>query len=149
MEDLNELVTLVLRPGTFALAVAVVILTFFTKRIVEITLPRWKAGKGVGDGPGEKELIKVRRYTNKMALWWNEVIVYAIPVTYGALIGLMNSEFLHGSANAEVGARVMWGMAIGWFSSFFYKVLRRAILKKTGVDIKPGSIAPPPSGSEE
>ena len=145
MHDFSELISLVLRPGTFAIAVAVVILTFFTKRIVEIALPQWKAKKVLSDTPSadSKEMMKAHTYSTKPALWWNEVILYAVPVTFGALLGLMDSKFMHGSANGELGARIMWSSGVGWFSSFFYKVLRKVLLQKTGVDIKPGgSIAP-------
>lgn len=133
---MEEITTQILRPGTFAVAVAVVVLTFFIRRIVETAHPIWK--KGVNENaPGAT-------YLTRMAMWWNTVILYAIPVLLGASTAFMNSEFLHGGIS-DFGGRLLFQGGVGWFASFLYKVLRKVILNKTGVDIKPSSF-PPPAG---
>lgn len=137
---MEQILAQVLRPGTFVVAVAVVIATFFIKRIAELTHPKLKKTKQVG-GEG-KEVIRATAYANKLSLWWNEVILYAIPVLVGALFALSSSEFLFGDIDT-VGGKAMFSAGVGWFSGFFYKIFRKLVLKKTGVDIKPGSIRPP------
>lgn len=123
----------VLRPGTFAVAVAVVILTFFIRQIVETV---WKDLKKQAD-----ENAPEITYKTKMAVWWNTVILYAIPVFLGAATASFNSDFLHGDIK-DLGGRLLFQGGVGWFASFMYKILRKVILQKTGVDIQPGPIKP-------
>lgn len=131
---MEEITSQLLRPGTFAVAVMVVIATFFLRRIMEGVFPSLK--KKADENSPEVT------YENRAAFWWNTVVLYAIPVVAGMLFGLVSSEFLHGSIDS-VGGRVMFQGGIGWFSSFLYKIFRKLVLKKTGVDINPGSIKPP------
>jgi len=130
---MEEITSQILRPGTFAVAVAVVILTFFLRRIIETVWPVLQKGSE----PNEKGLT----YLTPMAMWWNTVILYAIPVLLGAGAACINSDFLHGDIK-DFGGRLLFQAGVGWFASFMYKVLRKVILKKTGVDIQPGPISP-------
>jgi len=81
---MEEITSQILRPGTFAIAVAVFIATFFTRRVVEILRPTWKNSKGTAP------------YTGKMQMWWNSVIIYAVPVVFGMLFSLSKSVWLFG-----------------------------------------------------
>ncbi len=130
---MEEITGQVLRPGTFAVAVAVVVLTFFIRRIVETVRPELKKQADAND--------KEPTYLTSMARWWNTVILYAIPVTLGACAAFINSDFLHGDIK-DLGGRLLFQGGVGWFASFMYKVLRKVILKKTGVDIQPGDVKP-------
>jgi len=130
---MEEITSQILRPGTFAVAVAVVILTFFIRRIIEMQWPHLKKNE-------DKDTGKVS-YTTKFAMWWNSVILYAIPVLLGASTAFFSSTFLHGGIT-DMGGRLLFQGGVGWFASFMYKVLRKVILKKTGVDIQPGPIKP-------
>ena len=123
---MEEITSQILRPGTFAVAVAVVILTFFIRRIVETIKPGLK---------------NVEPYTSAFAKWWNSVILYGIPVVLGACAAFINSDFIHGDIK-DLGGRLLFQGGVGWFASFMYKILRKMILKKTGVDIQPGPIEP-------
>jgi hypothetical protein len=147
MDNVNQLMDLVLRPGTFILSLAVVISTFFIKRIVEIVQPTWRASKGMSGATEGKEVVRTTKYSNKMALWWNEVILYAIPIVSGMILGYVDSPFLHGEANEHLGTRLMWAAGVSWLASFFYKIFRKMVLQKTGVDIQPGPISLPPPGA--
>jgi hypothetical protein len=156
MEDFTEAFSKYFLP-VVTLSVMVVILTFFTKKVVELAYPAAKKQKQVGDiaRPSEgtyldsakpgKAVVSVSTYSNSFARWWNEVILYAIPVVWGALAALVggSSEWLFPGFDT-VGVKVMFGCGAGWFSSFFYKIIRKMVLKKTGVDIQPGSIRLPP-----
>lgn len=130
---MEEITTQILRPGTFAVAVAVVILTFFIRRIVETV---WPSLKKAADA-NAPELT----YLTKVSMWWNTVILYAIPVTVGASTSFIASDFLHGDIT-DFGGRLLFQAGVGWFASFMYKILRKVVLQKTGVDIKPGPIGP-------
>lgn len=123
---MEEITSQILRPGTFAVAVAVVVLTFFVRRIVETIRP---------------DLKNEEPYKTALAKWWNSVILYAIPVVFGACSAFINSDFLHGDIK-DFGGRLLFQGGVGWFASFMYKVLRKLVLKKTGVDIQPGPVGP-------
>jgi mannose/fructose/N-acetylgalactosamine-specific phosphotransferase system component IIC len=125
---MEEITTQLLRPGTFAVAVAVVVVTFFLRRIVETLWPTLKK-----QAP---ETAPEVTYLSNVAMWWNTVVLYAVPVLLGVLIGLINSDFLHGDIK-DVGGRILFQAGVGWFAGFLYKILRKIILKKTGVDIQP------------
>jgi hypothetical protein len=116
-----------LQTGTLVLAFAVFIATFFVRRIVETAVPNLakKTDKG--------------NYSSKFAMWWNQVILYAIPVTIGALIGLMNIPFLFGDQIQTMGGRCFFGAVVGWFSSFMYKIFRRVLAKNVDVE-EPGGL---------
>lgn len=131
-----------LRPGTFVVVIAVYVLSFFTARIVHTALPWWRAKKEMtSDG---KEVVRTKRYPTKLAMWWNEVMLPAVPVLYGAVLGFATSsvEFLWGPAAEQLSVCVMIGGGLGWFTTFLYKIARKLILQKAGVDIKPGSVPP-------
>lgn len=124
-----------MRPGTLVVAVAVVILTFFTKKVSETAWPSLKKRA--------TEMEAAPMYMTMFAMWWNEVILYAIPVVFGAAFGLVRSEFLHGTI-VDLGGRLAFCAGTGWFSGLLYKGVRKAIMQKTGIDIHPnGSITPP------
>jgi len=130
---MEQITSQVLRPGTFAVGVAVVILTFFIRRIVETVWPVLKKQAG-GNEPGPT-------YLTRFSMWWNTVILYAIPVVLGASAAFIHSDFLHGDIK-DFGGRLLFQAGVGWFSSFMYKVLRKVILNRTGVDAQPGPIEP-------
>jgi hypothetical protein len=132
---MEEFSNYVLRPGVITLAVAVVIATFFIKRVVEL---RWPSLKKTAS-----EMEAAVMYASKAGMWWREVVLYAIPVLLGASASLMDSEFIHGPITG-LGNRAMFCSGIGWSSGFLYKIARKVILQKTGVDITSTSIAPSP-----
>ena len=130
---MEEITSQILRPGTFAVAVAVVVLTFFIRRIVETIWPKLKKQADAND--------KEPTYLTSFSRWWNTVILYAIPVVLGACTAFVSSDFIHGDIK-DLGGRLLFQGGVGWFASFMYKVLRKLILKKTGVDIQPGPVGP-------
>jgi hypothetical protein len=136
------------RTGTYVLALIIVIITYFVKKIAVLGYPKLKPKKAVaGEG---KIITKAKTYDNKISMWWNEVGLQALPVVLGALFALSGSEYLFGEAltgeGSDIGDRVVYGAIVGWFSTFLYTVVRKTLLKKTGVDISPsGSMAPAPA----
>ena len=134
MEQINEITAQILRSGTFVLALAIVVATFFTRKIVELTIPHWKKAKDANE--------EGVTYKTNWSRWWNEVILYAVPVLFGMAIASFHSEFMNGGANENLGTRLAWGGGVGWFSSFFYKIMKKLVLKKTGVSIDPGPVKP-------
>jgi hypothetical protein len=136
---MEQITSQIFRPGTFSVAVAVVVLTFFVRRIVE-TIWRDLKKQASANSPNIT-------YKSNMAIWWNTVILYAIPVFLGALASFIPSDFLHGDIK-DLGGKILFQGGVGWFASFLYKILRKLILKETGVDIQPESLMPGPLGPE-
>jgi hypothetical protein len=135
MEELKPVLDYLVRPGSLTVMVAVYLFTLFTKRVVQTWKPSLKAAA--------TEMAHAPMYTSKVSMWWNEVALSAMPVVYGTLFGIKYSEFLHGAVT-DLSGRLALCAGLGWFSGFGYKVVRKAILAKTGVDIAPESAAPPP-----
>ncbi len=116
------------------LLIAVVIFTFFVRRVIETEWPYLKKAAS--------EMVAAKTYTSKMSSWWNQVILYAIPVVIGAALPLFVRE-LTPEGVTSTGSIILYGMKVGWFSSFGYKVLKQVVKKKTGLDL-PGNTLPPP-----
>lgn len=125
----------------FILAVLVVIGTFFVRLIVETAVP---SAKGV-DSP------KGTTYKTKFGLWWGSVILYAIPVLFGAGIAMLGVwvPSIWPAGVATFGGAVIWGIVVGWFSSFLYKVARKVLKKETGIDPLPGPVDPTKPSTED
>lgn len=121
--------------GTYVLGLGVFIATFFLRRVVEMLLPSWKKRADANDPK--------LTYLTEGSRWWNEVLLYAIPVLLGCAAGFLKSDFLFPGLN-DLGAKILFGGAVGWFSSFLYKALRKALKEKVGIDPvpSPDSIAP-------
>lgn len=135
---MDNAVDLLLRQGTVALAVVVVIGTFFVRRIVETAVPSIKQ-KAHENSP---EVT----YPTKLSEWWNKVILYSVPPGLGGLLGIFSIPFIFSPTDfTTMGGRIIFGVGVGWFSSFIYKVLKKMISKTTGVELPSGSTPPPPT----
>lgn len=134
---MDSAVDQLLNLGTLVFAVSIVIVTFFIRRIVE-TL--WPALRKKSD-----ENAPVVTYSTPFARWYQTVILYAIPVVAGALLGLLKITYFFPEAIHTPGGRLFYGGVVGWFSSAIYKVVKKALAAR-GVEL-PGSLLPgPPSG---
>jgi hypothetical protein len=127
MQDL-DIIGLLTRPGTYVLGLAIYIVTFFIRRIVEGIQPKWKKQ---ADANAAKTT-----YLTTWSRWWNEVILYAIPVYFGGASGLLKSDFFFAGIG-DKGGRIIFGVAVGYLSSFLYKCLQKVIKQKLGLDIVP------------
>jgi hypothetical protein len=91
-------------------------------------------------------------YATKMSEWWNTVILYAIPVLYGNVVCLLlrkTTFFPEGYQSWQ--AAMVLGTALGFMSGFFYKVLKRLIMREAGVekeDDLPVANVPDPPGTK-
>lgn len=139
-----DFIQLLTSSGTYVLALAVFILTWLLRRAVETGFPSLKKC-------ADANALSVT-YLTSMSRWWNEVILYILPVFIGGSFGLFgNSTFLFGDIK-ELTARVTLGGVVGWLSSFMYKVLRKVVKQRLGVDLVPGpdstDSVPPPVGTK-
>jgi len=125
-------------PGTLIVAMVAVIGTFFIRQIVETIVPDLKKTSDEND-------LTQATYKTQFARWWNKVILHALPVFIGGLCGLGHSVWLFPGVDTT-GARVMVGIVLGWFSTFLYKIIRKVVKQKTGVEIHEG---PPPVGTPQ
>lgn len=125
-----DILDLLTRSGTYVLAVAVFVLTFFTRKVVELVWPSLKKQADANSAS--------LSYLTPLSRWWNEVILYALPVVFGALFAMSESEFLF--EGIDGGAKVLYGCGVGWFSGFLYKALKKAVASKVNVDELPGDV---------
>lgn len=136
-----DIVDLLTRPGTYVLGVAIFILTFMFRRIVESAQPKWKKQADANDPKST--------YLTTWSRWWNEVILYILPVSFGIASGFIKSDFFFAGIG-DKGGRLIFGAIVGWFSSFLYKLLRKVARQRLGVDIIPdvgtGDVDPPAGG---
>ena len=112
-------------------------LAFITRRIVETASPKIKCA-------GEP-------YPNKASEWWNTVILYVIPVLYGNIVCLLlrkTTFFPEGYQSWQ--AAMVLGTALGFMSGFFYKVLKRLVMREAGVEkednLPTANVPDPPGG---
>lgn len=132
-----DIVDLLTRPGTYVLGVFIYVLVFFMRRVIEGIDPTLKK-------QADANSPKIT-YLNNRARWWNEVVLYAFPVLVGGGTALSKSEFFFAGIG-DRGGKVIFGAVVGWFSSFLYKLLKKVIKQKVGVDLSPGDSGAPPSG---
>lgn len=127
--DLTQFLT----PGALAIAIGAFIATFFVRKLVEGFFP-WLKHNGTA------------AYRTKWQMWWNEVILYAIPVVFGMLVACSHSKWLFGVIDTYAG-RASFGGVLGWFGDFLYECVKRALVKQLGITI-PDPAAPPEPGVE-
>lgn len=142
---MDDAISQFLTKGTAVIVVIVVMANFFVKRIVESIWPRLRA---VANEMDHKPM-----YTNKAALIWNQIGLYALPVVIGGHLGLFNEPFLFGEEIQTTQGRVFFAAVVGWFADFGYEVVQKTLLKTTGVklpnpDSYMPSVNPLPGGLE-
>jgi hypothetical protein len=138
---MNQLIAQFWQLGTFYLGIAVVIATFFVRRIVEQAIPSIKKAAHENDPKPT--------YKTKLAEWWNKVLLYLIPVVVGILGAIFWQDFFcSGEASENLKDAGMFGAIMGWFSSFLYKVVRKTLYKRTGIDPIPGPLDPTEKDSD-
>lgn len=115
-----DILDLLLRPGTYVLGIAIYVVTRLTRRGVELKWPSLKKQADAND--------PALSYLTPMSRWWNEVILYAVPVVLGGLASLVPSQFLFEGFDGA--AKSMYGAGVGWFSGFLYKALKKAVLSR-------------------
>lgn len=120
--------------GTMILAVSVVIMTFFIRRVVETI---WPSLRKKAD-----ENARAITYSTPMARWYQTIILYFIPVAVGGLISLLQITYFFPESVQTASGRLFFGGVVGWFSSAVYKVVKK-ILASKGIEL-PGSLAPDP-----
>jgi Na+/H+ antiporter NhaA len=125
--------------GLAVIVIACVALTKIVRKIVETSIPAWR--KKADENHPDKT------YATNMSRWWNQVILYVIPVTIGLLLGFIKSEFIFGKIDTLSG-KMFYGASVGWMSGFLVKIFFQLIKEKTGVDVsKVADMDPNPMAS--
>lgn len=138
---MDDVVSQLVSYRSLILMVVVLIGTFFIRRIAELAFPKLKQAA--------PETALAVSYTNPWSVWWNQVILYAIPVILGAVLALSITDWTpEGMPQISKPGLALYGVLLGWFASFGYKVLRKAFKQKTGIDL-PSFSNPPPPGSDD
>lgn len=121
--------------GTMIFAVSIVIVTFFIRRIVETA---WPSLRKKAD-----ENAPTITYSSWAARWYQTVVLYAIPVVAGGLIGLIKIPYFFPESVQTSGGRLFFGGVVGWLSGTLYKVAKKALAQR-GIELPGGSLAPSP-----
>jgi len=134
---MSEIQEHLLRMGALALVMMTVAATFFTRRIVEGIWPHLKKSESLikGDESGESPRVRTLTYDNPMARWWNEAILYAVPLVYGFAWSFVDLEFLYGKIEGY-GGRLFFALSLAWASTFLWKVIKKAVPKLFGVTVE-------------
>lgn len=138
---MNEALTDFIGWHTLIFGLACWVLTFFTRRIVETAIPHLKK-QADANAPDAT-------YRTTFARWWNEVILYALPVAWGAISASLMTMYPFPQGLTSFSARLFFGIVVGFFSGFIYKILKKIVLKKFDIvdegDL-PTAKAPEPAG---
>jgi len=113
MNSLSDIIWLVL------FGAACYVVTLLIRKVVETAQPH----------------LKKKPYVTVFSSWWNQVILYAIPITTGAILAcsLKGTSVVPSEVDSFPGA-LMYGVVLGSLSSILYKVLKMLIIKKGGVE---------------
>lgn len=135
---MDEVVSQLLSYQTVILMVAATIITWIVRKSIETLAPTVKKAAD--------EMAPAPTYLTHLAAWWNEVGLHLIPVGLGVglVFGVKELAPLKMTTTSGI---ALYGGICGWFSSTGYKILRRTIKTKTGVDLPSvgdDSVPPPP-----
>jgi H+/Cl- antiporter ClcA len=103
--------------GVFALAVFIV--THFVKKLIEAVVPAVRK-----DTP----LTTAQRV-------WELVVLPSLPVLVGVLVGVMAKSWPWPPGITTPGARAVLGVVVGFFSTWFYRILKAIIQEKFKVNL--------------
>jgi hypothetical protein len=107
---------------TLIFGLACWILTFFTRRVVETAVPSLKKAADANQ--------EGKTYKTTFARWWNEAVLYSIPVLWGGLSASLATMYPFPAGITSFSARLFFGIVVGFFSGFIYKILKKIIFKK-------------------
>jgi hypothetical protein len=131
---MDEAISQLLNLGTAVFAVSIVVATFFIRRGVETAWPSLRKKADEND--------PCVTYSTTAARWYQQVFLYAIPVVVGVGFGLIDVPFLVPESLRTLGGRIFYGMVAGWFSSAIYKVVKKLLAEKAGIQLPSASINP-------
>lgn len=132
---MDHLTQLLLRPGSIALVVMTVALTFIVRRTVEAAWPALrKREKRTKLDVGSAE-TRVVGYSTTAARWWNEVVLYVLPLLCGFLWSLLESEFLF-TKTLDYAGKLFFAMSLAWMSGLLYKAFKKTVPRIFGVTME-------------
>lgn len=111
------------RPGIVVLIVTFVWTTYVVRSILETAMPRLKQSA--------TGLPTVWVLAN---LWWNKVVLEALPMLLAVLISWSDNEFLFGSIKTYQ-TRFLFAAAVAYVSAIVFKVGKLVIARHFGVKI--------------
>lgn len=67
--------------------------------------------------------------------YWSEIVLPILPPVLGALIALVAVSYPYPEIVKTAGVRVFYGLGMGFFSGWAYRVFKSVLKKLTGVDV--------------
>jgi hypothetical protein len=137
MEDIT---TIIFGWHTIGIALVAYICTAVTRRIVET---RWPGLKKQAD-----ELSASVTYGSNFAKWYQQVILYLMPLVYGGAAGVCAKFYPWPSGVHNWVSRMVLGIICGFFSGYAYKLIARLIGQKVGLDVSQIANSDPKPGQD-
>lgn len=78
---------------------------------------------------------------DKKSLFWRDVFLPIAPIVNGALFGYFIKSFPYPPVINDISSRVLFGLVAGMFSGVIYRMLKKFILARTGIEDDEKSVA--------
>lgn len=118
------------------------ILTLLTRRVFELAFPHLKKRAEAMD--------PLPMYWSKLSLIWNELVLDFLPMVWGGVVASLATMYPFPANISSLSGRFFFGIVVGFFSSFVYKIVKKIIFTKIGASSEadlPSSSPPPRVGS--
>lgn len=82
----------------------------------------------------------------RMSWWWNEVVLYLLPMLLGAVTALSFLQYPFPEMVKAASTRFVYGVVCGGLSGFVYKMAKSVLKKKAaeaGIEVKVGPDSEP------
>lgn len=122
---MDELFALLFSPFVLIPGLGAFVLTMLIRRVVET---RWPLLKKQAD-----ENVMELTYLTESARWWNEVVLYLLPVVLAMLLMLVLPAEVLPEKLEHTAPKLLGGLVSGFFSTIIYKIVKRLIVQRAGV----------------
>lgn len=139
---MDEFITHMLSMQSVYLMTAIIGTTWIIRRVAETAFPALRKNADANHPDVT--------YATAWSRWWNEVILYLIPMGVGLSSAVNRIAIFHGddAVFEGIASRAVYGFVLAFMSGTLYKVLNKAFKARTGMNL-PGAASSPPPPPEE
>lgn len=106
--------------GVASLAVSIYAGSTLVRKLLELALPELVKEER------RTSTTKVTIYSSKLAAWYNELLLYALPYFVASLLAILEVPFIHGDLGSYT-ERFFFSMLIATVSAGVYKGVKKTI----------------------